>query len=153
MLEVARSKKASVQLNIGDLCWFRNQDFDEADVSGGSFPFFVAQVTGIDEDNDTFDLKIRTDKYNCNESRYNKEFTIKKNLVMEYSEPAENGLPDMMELNELNHATLLYNLRQRYIRNEIFTFVGPTLLIINPFKAMKHLLTDEVAKAYFTVIT
>lgn len=72
---------------------------------------------------------------------------------MEYSAIAELGIPDMMELNELNHSTLLYNLRQRYLRNEIFTFVGPTLLIINPFKALRHLLTEEVAKEYFSIIT
>lgn len=72
---------------------------------------------------------------------------------MEYSETAEEGIPDMMELNELNHATLLYNMRQRYLRNEIFTFVGPTLLIINPFKPLPHLLTEEKVKEYFSIIT
>ena len=154
MLEVAKSKKASAQVNVGDLCWFRNKNYDETDISGASFPFFVGQVVSIDEEAEMVNLKASTEKFGWNEGEYFRgTFTIKKQFIMEYSEIAEQGIPDMMDLNELNHSTLLYNLRQRYLRNEIFTFVGPTLLIINPFKPLRHLLTDEVAKEYFSIIT
>jgi myosin heavy subunit len=50
----------------------------------------------------------------------------------------------MVEIDELNHATLLHNLYSRYIKDEIFTYVGPILLVMNPFKAMPHLLTEEI---------
>ena len=42
----------------------------------------------------------------------------------------------MVEIDELNPATLLYNLMARYKREkiEIYTYVGPILLVLNPFK-------------------
>lgn len=49
---------------------------------------------------------------------------------------AYEGIPDMVEIDELNPATLLYNLMARYKREkiEIYTYVGPILLVLNPFK-------------------
>lgn len=154
MIEVARSKKASAQLNIGDLCWFRNEEYDESDMTGDSYPFFVGEVLSIDEDAQTVDLKTNTERSPCNESRYlGSPFTIKKDLVMEYSETAEEGINDMIDMNELNHATLLFNMKKRYIRDDINTFVGPTLLIINPFKAIPKLSGEEVIERYMSIIT
>lgn len=50
---------------------------------------------------------------------------------------AEDGIQDMINIDELNHATVLYNLYQRYKRKQIYTYVGPTLLAVNPFEAIK----------------
>ena len=63
LLVEARSKKASAQLNIGDFCWFRNEDYDEEDLSGDSSPFFVAKVQDIDEENDMVTLILDSSKY------------------------------------------------------------------------------------------
>ena len=57
-------------------------------------------------------------------------------MVMDYSLSAEQGIKDMIEIDELNHATILYNLYKRYVNDEIYTYVGPTLLAVNPFKDM-----------------
>jgi myosin heavy subunit len=65
---------------------------------------------------------------------------------MEYSQVAEKGIADMVEIDELNHATLLQNLFRRYMSNHIYTYVGPILLAMNPFKSMNHIYTDEVVK-------
>ena len=62
---------------------------------------------------------------------------------MEYSASSEKGIADMVDIDELNHATLLYNLFKRYTKNEIYTYVGPILLAMNPFKSMDHLYTEE----------
>ena len=154
MIQEARSKKVSAQLNIGDLCWFRNEEFDETDLSGDSYPFFVAKVIDLDEENEIVTLETDTQKSPCNEQNYlGGYFQIKKNLTMEYSEAAESGIRDMIELNELNHSTLLFNMKQRYNRDEIFTFVGTTLLIINPFKRLPNATTDEKIKEYMSIIT
>ena len=53
---------------------------------------------------------------------------------MDNSAMAEDGIQDMINIDELNHSTVLYNLYRRYIRDEIYTYVGPTLLAVNPFK-------------------
>ena len=54
----------------------------------------------------------------------------------------------MTELDELNHATVLRNLGSRYLRDEIYTYVGETLLAVNPFKAIKN----KVPKDYYPIL-
>ena len=72
---------------------------------------------------------------------------------MEYSANAEDGIQDMIDIDELNHATLLFNLRNRYFKDLIFTYVGPTLLVVNPFKRMGDLYTDESIDEYYKIYT
>ena len=61
-------------------------------------------------------------------------FAIAINKTLEYSALAEQGIADMVEIDELNSASLLYNLGNRYAKDEIYTYVGPILLMLNPFK-------------------
>ena len=60
-------------------------------------------------------------------------FETKVELTLDYSQNASAGLPDMVDIDELNHATLLQNLEARYNRDEIYTYVGPIILAVNPF--------------------
>ena len=53
----------------------------------------------------------------------------------------------MVEIDELNPATLLFNLANRYKRDEIYTYVGPILLACNPFKGIPKLDTPEIKAA------
>ena len=73
--------------------------------------------------------------------------------VMEYSLEAEEGLSDMIDMNELNHATLLQNVHSRYNKNDIFTFVGPTLLVVNPFAYIEELYSNDVMQTYHSICT
>lgn len=57
---------------------------------------------------------------------------------------ANEGIEDMVEIDELNPATLLFNLANRYKKDEIYTYVGPILLACNPFKGIKKLDTPEL---------
>ena len=66
-------------------------------------------------------------------------FPVGLELTLEYSKMAEAGLNDMVEIDELNPATLLFNMSQMYNRYDIFVYVGPILLVMNPFKALPHL--------------
>ena len=61
---------------------------------------------------------------------------VKLENTLEYSQMAEQGIDDMVEIDELNPASLLYNLMVRYRRDQIYTYVGPILLVLNPFKAI-----------------
>jgi len=75
----------------------------------------------------------------CFEPKFKKaSFEHSKKLVMDNSDMAERGIQDMINIDELNHATVLYNLYRRYIRDDIYTYVGPTLLAVNPFKAVTN---------------
>lgn len=42
----------------------------------------------------------------------------------------------MVDMEILNDAELLENVRKRFFKDLIFTYVGPTLLVVNPFKKM-----------------
>ena len=46
------------------------------------------------------------------------------------------GIADMVNMEILNDAELLENMKLRFLKDLIFTLVGPTMLVINPFKAI-----------------
>lgn len=58
-------------------------------------------------------------------------------------EPTE----DLLKLNELHESTLLYNIRARYMQDKIYTYVGPIVIALNPFKKLP-LYTDDVIRQY-----
>lgn len=58
----------------------------------------------------------------------------------------------MINMEILNDAELLYNLLVRTKKNIIFTYVGPTLLAVNPFKYFLELYTPEVRAHYIKSI-
>ena len=51
---------------------------------------------------------------------------------------------DHTALLHLSDATLLENSRIRYAKDEIYTFVGPILISVNPFKYIEHLYRPEL---------
>ncbi|EWM24203.1 myosin 29 [Nannochloropsis gaditana] len=57
---------------------------------------------------------------------------------------AKEGVPDILDLNDFSEMSLLESLRSRYARDEVYTFVGPILISINPYK-WNHALYSESA--------
>ena len=58
--------------------------------------------------------------------------------------PEGQDYNDHTALLHLSDATLLENSRIRYAKDEIYTFVGPILISINPFKYIEHLYRPEL---------
>lgn len=56
---------------------------------------------------------------------------VKQNLII--------GIADMVNMEILNDAELLENMKLRFLKDLIFTLVGPTMLVINPFKSIPKL--------------
>jgi len=54
----------------------------------------------------------------------------------------------MTELDELNHASVLRNLYTRFLKGEIYTYVGETLLAVNPFEPI----INKVPKDYYPIV-
>lgn len=54
----------------------------------------------------------------------------------------------MVNMETLNDAELLQNLILRFKNDYIFTYVGPTLLVMNPFKGIKGITTQECRNLY-----
>jgi myosin heavy subunit len=65
---------------------------------------------------------------------------------------AEQGINDMVDIDELNPATLLYNMSQKYKVDGIFVYVGPILLVMNPFKFIPALATPELKANYMELV-
>ena len=80
-------------------------------------------------------------------------FPIHINKTLEYSALAEQGIADMVEIDELNSASLLYNLGNRYAKDEMYTYVGPILLMLNPFKLIPGSVGPELIEQYKEFIT
>ena len=49
----------------------------------------------------------------------------------------------MVELSPINTNDLLTNIHNRYNKDEIFTNVGETLIIVNPYQIIPGLYTQE----------
>jgi myosin heavy subunit len=86
-------------------------------------------------------------------SKFKGEFKVSAGLTEESSENAIAGIPDMVDMDELNRATLLYNLANRYHRLDIYTWVGPILLVLNPFKFVAQYDGKEFESQYKRLIT
>jgi len=54
------------------------------------------------------------------------------------------GEKDILKLREFSEMSMLYTLRVRYERDEIYTFVGPILVSINPYKTIHDLYSEEL---------
>ncbi|CAM9598213.1 unnamed protein product [Choristocarpus tenellus] len=57
------------------------------------------------------------------------------------------SIHDLTGLTHLHEPTILYSLNQRYLANTIYTYTGPILLAVNPFKRIP-LYTDDILAAY-----
>lgn len=80
-------------------------------------------------------------------------FAVPPENTLEYSKMSEAGINDMVDIDELNPATLLYNMSQLYKRFDIYVYVGPILLVMNPFKALPALATPELKAEYMKITT
>ncbi|GAB6020238.1 Unconventional myosin-XV [Chamberlinius hualienensis] len=59
----------------------------------------------------------------------------------------ENGIEDMIQLTDLNEASLLWNLKIRYDKEFIYTYIGSILVAVNPYK-MYDVYGLDVVKKY-----
>jgi hypothetical protein len=71
-------------------------------------------------------------------------------LILRVSD-LKNSFEDMVRMGDVNEATILHNLRMRYLEDLIYTNIGSILVAINPFKAIKGLYSKELVFEYFNV--
>lgn len=73
--------------------------------------------------------------------------TISENVAEKVNPPKFDQSEDMAELPNLNEASVLYNLQDRFASNLIHTYSGLFIVIVNPFKKLP-IYTDQVIHAY-----
>ncbi|KAJ8247890.1 hypothetical protein GJAV_G00251740 [Gymnothorax javanicus] len=55
-----------------------------------------------------------------------------------------SGVDDMVLLSKINEDAIVENLKKRYMDDYIFTYIGPVLISVNPFKQMPYFGDKEV---------
>ena len=55
---------------------------------------------------------------------------------------------DLVKMDDINEATILYNLRRRFLRDKSYTNLGTILIAVNPFKWLPGLYDPEVLEYY-----
>lgn len=75
--------------------------------------------------------------------------TDAQNLLERNEETKENDtFCDLVQMSVLNEAEILSNLSQRFAKDQIFTNIGPTLLIMNPYKEIPGLFSEETTAKF-----
>ncbi|XP_006895075.1 PREDICTED: unconventional myosin-X [Elephantulus edwardii] len=60
----------------------------------------------------------------------------------------EEGVDDMATLSELHGGSIMYNLFQRYKRDQIYTYIGSIIASVNPYKTIPGLYEHEAMEQY-----
>ncbi len=55
-----------------------------------------------------------------------------------------SGVDDMTLLTQINEQAIVDNLKKRFMDDWIFTYIGPVLISVNPFKQMKYFTQREI---------
>ncbi|KAE9599821.1 putative myosin ATPase [Lupinus albus] len=69
-------------------------------------------------------------------------------LARDADEDEHGGVEDMTRLAYLNEPGVLYNLRRRYVLNDIYTYTGSILIAVNPFTNLPHLYNTHMMEQY-----
>lgn len=88
----------------------------------------------VKEDVNTVTLRL------CN----NELVKVDRSSTLKISSQDDIGEKDILKLREFSEMSMLYTLRIRYERDEIYTFVGPILVSINPYKTIHDLYSEEL---------
>jgi myosin heavy chain 6/7 len=76
----------------------------------------------------------------------NEDKTFKKDQVQQMNPPKFYMLDDMANMTYLNEASVLYNLRARYVNGFIYTYSGLFCVVINPYRRLPIYTQNVVTK-------
>lgn len=71
---------------------------------------------------------------------------------MERSDDKADTCDDMVNMECLNDAELLINLQKRFEKKFIFTYVGPTLLVVNPYQLFPDTFSAQTLEKYQKIV-
>lgn len=107
-------------------------DFDATDdVSVGKHLYETASI--VKDDGEIMSVKLPNGDV----------YKINSKTAIRVSEQDDHGVDDILSLREFSEKSLIHTLRSRYTRDDIYTFVGPILISINPYKWFKDLYTES----------
>jgi myosin heavy subunit len=77
--------------------------------------------------------------------------TIKYEKTMAYINDVDIHVNDMAAVEDINEVDLLNNLKNRFLQKEIFTNVGPTLIIMNPYQKIEGAFGEKIISDFLKV--
>ncbi|XP_069898312.1 unconventional myosin-X isoform X2 [Dipodomys merriami] len=77
-----------------------------------------------------------------------KQSTITHQKVTSMHPINEEGVDDMASLTELHGGSIMYNLFQRYKRNQIYTYIGSIIASVNPYRPIAGLYERATMERY-----
>jgi len=75
-------------------------------------------------------------------------FKMPGNSLVKVTEQDDSGVEDILRLRDFSEMSLIHTLRVRYSRDDIYTFVGPILISINPYKWFRDLYSVPTMSEY-----
>lgn len=75
-------------------------------------------------------------------------FKIPMDSAVHVSAQDDDGIDDILGLHDFSEKSFLHTLRVRYNRNDIYTYAGPILISINPYKRSPSLYSDKTMLSY-----
>jgi len=77
----------------------------------------------------------------------NKRSTVHKDDIQRMNPPKFDKVEDMADLTCLNEASVLHNLKDRYLSDLIYTYSGLFCVVVNPYKKLP-IYTDKIIELY-----
>lgn len=97
---------------------------------------------------------------NCDENRREAEVKyinmnrsmekVKYEKTMQYINDMQIYVSDMAAVEDINEVDLLNNVKNRFNKKNIFTNVGPTLIILNPYQKIEGVFSEEIIDKWIT---
>jgi myosin-7 len=75
-------------------------------------------------------------------------FKMPSGILIKISDQDNAGVDDILQLRDFSEMSLIHTLRIRFARDEIYTFVGPILISINPYKWFDNIYSDQTMIDY-----
>ncbi|KAL4464880.1 hypothetical protein ABPG74_011441 [Tetrahymena malaccensis] len=63
-------------------------------------------------------------------------------------ESRPEGWEDMVQMNTLNDAEILINVKKRFSQDLIFSYIGPTLIVMNPYKIIQQSFNPQILNKF-----
>jgi myosin-5 len=131
-------------MEVGVGVWVKNEE------DGDWIPSTVVSKVPIDNDeNAGFEIGLRDDGGNEVTLTVGEAHQDLDNCKLR-NDDVEGGVENLIKLPYLHEPAILHCLEQRYANSDIYTYTGPILIAVNPFKIVP-LYTTQVLETYYNL--